>query len=87
MTFTRGRSDSVTRDHIIPLSKGGAAGRSNIVAACFSRNTERETMDAELFFELKQAASVATTRLAPPGNGSGPTPAAAIAGTAGTCAS
>lgn len=34
----------VTRDHLIPRSKGGPQGRSNVVAACYACNNLRGNM-------------------------------------------
>lgn len=48
-------SFGATFDHIIPLSQGGAKGRTrNTVLACRACNQERGTSDARMFWLYKQ---------------------------------
>lgn len=42
---------NVTQDHIIPLSRGGAHDRANVVPACLSCNSSKQDLTAGEFFE------------------------------------
>ena len=45
--------DSLTRDHLIPLSRGGSNDIGNIVPACFNCNRLKGTMTIEEFRESR----------------------------------
>jgi hypothetical protein len=48
MVLAYGRPNSVTRDHVLPRSRGGRGAR-NIVAACYRCNNVKGDMTAEEF--------------------------------------
>lgn len=42
-------AETVTIDHVVPLSKGGSRGRSNLVLCCSKCNGEKKDMTVEEF--------------------------------------
>ncbi|NKX40839.1 HNH endonuclease [Rhodobacteraceae bacterium R_SAG2] len=54
-----GCSHSITFDHVIPRSKGGASIESNIVCACRSCNSSKGAKELDEFKEWLQAERVA----------------------------
>lgn len=46
---------TITLDHIVPLSKGGALGIRNIVPACLNCNRKRGNTDYDLFIKRLSA--------------------------------
>jgi hypothetical protein len=51
--FMRGSAGRTpTLDHVIPLSKGGADSRDNVVAACEPCNVRKDSMDGDTFHAL-----------------------------------
>lgn len=52
-----GKHGNMTKDHFIPLSKGGPKGRDNIVPACHDCNNRKGDKSAEEFLkELRNEA-------------------------------
>ncbi len=52
MRGEQGYRDSVTIEHVIPRSKGGADNRTNWLAACFRCNNRRGNTDVEEFMRV-----------------------------------
>lgn len=48
------REDEATAEHVVPKSQGGKNNYQNIVMACSKCNSERSSMDAMEYWELKQ---------------------------------
>jgi 5-methylcytosine-specific restriction endonuclease McrA len=49
----------LTKDHIIPRSKGGTSDESNIVGACYRCNTAKGAIDADCFTSGRVRAALA----------------------------
>lgn len=45
-----GLEEKLTMEHVVPLSRGGKDGESNIVPSCLSCNSKKHTKTAEEFF-------------------------------------
>lgn len=48
------KSEQLSQDHVIPLSKGGEYVRENIVPACKSCNSSKNNRDLDYFYELTE---------------------------------
>jgi hypothetical protein len=62
MRGEQGYRDSVTIEHVIPRSKGGADNRTNWLAACFRCNNRRGNIDADEFMTVIAWAGVTADR-------------------------
>ena len=49
------QSESLTQDHVVPLSKGGPHTKGNIVPACTPCNSSKHARSVEDFLALKEA--------------------------------
>lgn len=52
------RTNKLTQDHFIPLSKGGHYTKTNIIPICFSCNTQKHNTDFYDWYETKDFYSV-----------------------------
>jgi len=50
-----GDTETLTADHIIPLSRGGSNYIDNVVSACFACNNEKRSRTAKEFFDSIEA--------------------------------
>jgi hypothetical protein len=62
MRGEQGYRDSVTIEHVIPRSKGGADNRTNWLAACFRCNNRRGNIDADEFLTVIEWARISADR-------------------------
>ena len=46
-----GSKENITKDHIIPLTKGGTTSKSNMIPACNSCNTSKLNHDFENWYK------------------------------------
>ncbi len=53
-----GSTDSITVDHVIPISKGGPHSRDNVVPACKSCNSSKNTRSLPEWIERMKAAGI-----------------------------
>lgn len=61
-THEKGKKHSITIEHVIPKSMGGADDWENMVMACHSCNNNRGTMSVEDFMNGKRFHSVESVR-------------------------
>lgn len=48
------KSDEITKDHLVPTSRGGSRDKSNIVLACKRCNNEKGALTPEEYAEWKR---------------------------------
>lgn len=46
-----GSSESLTKDHVVPITKGGTTSRNNIIPACLSCNQSKSNKELEKWFK------------------------------------
>lgn len=55
MTLAYGKTNSITRDHVVPRSQGGSSRESNIAGACYKCNQEKRDMPLVIFLLKRNA--------------------------------